>query len=117
GQASGLRSFFIRIRRYSDSAKARGDVAESHLPLRRPETRRRVVYELFLSRIPPGDSLAALLQYLWTISGSHLAVLGRAGTIRHANAGWEALHNLRRRRAEPRLYLCGECRQRESACM
>ena len=63
----------------------------------------------FLPLLWPRNRLPALLQYLWTATGSVVALFGRAGQVQHADAAGRAAHHFRRWRNQPRFHLHRQC--------
>lgn len=74
-------------------------------PVRRGQTGRRALLELFHPRLQVGDSGSALFQRFWALSGPDLTLFRRAGHLLPPDAGRRTDHDLRRRRTEPRFYI------------
>ena len=85
-QASGIRGLVLRLRRHAHASQARSDDTESDLALRGRQTGQRVLHDVVLPLLRPGDRQPALLQHLRSAPGSDVALLGRAGEVHHPDA-------------------------------
>ena len=95
-------------------SQAGRNAAQPDLSLRRRQAGQRILHDILLSLLRPGDRLPAVLQRLRSTSGPfspYSGVLAKFIT--------QMLRGKRRRflarLAEPRLYFCGQCSRREFA--
>ncbi len=116
-ETARLRRIVVRVRRHADAAEARGHADESVVPIRSAESRRRTVSADVHTALWARDREHPVFQRLRPASGSVFALLrGHFGVCDVPHREPIATH-LRRRRADPRLYLRGQCRGRRAACV